>query len=337
MRKYPHLSQGVRDGMLSALNDQQRTFLESFLKRGKRTIFGNVLAKEKAGNSSVAEEFAEQWELLDYIDAGPDWRTESSLFCECGRQLRCQYVIKNNETEELKRFGITHFEEHTGIPPQLALQIKKGMTSIDYELDEILTKLEEGWELADEGIEHIPDEIHMPSDIQNHMDHGIPLLDRQLIRLNALIATKQAEVQLKAAAERERRAIEERMKRNEQEVLSQSILANRKEELATSDWWSEVQGNTDLELKWQLGAILCIKELDKQEFLASEITKTLVTRYGAPRDTYPTGKFKIYPYVCLFLGYLTQLKKLQFIEKKVNMDRVYKVVDPFLLDNETLF
>lgn len=336
MRKYPHLSQSTRDEMLSTLNNEQRNFLENFLKRGKRTMFGNVLAKEKAGDSSKAEEFAEQWELLDYIDAGPNWRTESSLFCECGRQLRCQYIIENNETEELKRFGITHFEEHTGIPPYLASQIKKGMTNIDYELDEILVKIDEGWELADEGIRQISEELDIPSDIQLHMDHSIPLLNRQLIRLRALVMVKQVEERTKIVAEQEKEIIEKRIRENQEGLLLQNILADRKEELANSNWWVEVQGNTDLEPEWQLSVILCIKELGKQEILASEITKFLVKRYGAPRDAYPTGKFKIYPYVCLFLGYLTQQQKLQFIEKKVNMDRLYKVLDPFLLHNEEL-
>lgn len=327
MRIFPHLSQSTRDEMLSALPTDQRNFLDSFLKRGKRTVFANVLAKEKAGDSIQAEDFADQWEFLDYIDAGPQWRTESSVFCECGRQLRFQYMIKNNDTQELKKFGITHFEEHTGIPPHLALQIKKGMTSIDYELDEILVKIDEDWSLADEGIRNISDEIHIPSDIRRHLDCAIPLLDRQLVRLKALIVATEAKEQAK-------KVIEQRVKKAQLESSWQRELVDRKEELANSDWWSEVQGNTDLESEWQLSVVLCIKEISKEEVLASEITNRIVKRYGAPRDTYSTGKFKIYPYVCLFLGYLTKEKKLQLVEKKVNMDRLYQVLDPFLLDNE---
>lgn len=327
MRKFPHLSQRARDEMLSTLHTDQRNFLDGFLKRGKRTVFANVLAKEKAGDSSHAEDFAEQWELLDYIDAGPQWRTESSLFCECGRQLRLQYVIENKKTHELKRFGITHFEEHTGIPAYLALQIKNGMASIDYELDEILIKINEDWCLADEGIRNLSNEIDIPSTIQQHLDLAIPLLDRQLVRLKALIVAAEAK-------ERVKKEVKQRVKEAQLESAWQSELVDRKEELVNSDWWTGVQGTTDLELDWQLSVILYMKEIRKEEVLASEITNGIVKRYGAPRDTYPTGKFKIYPYVCLFLGHLTIRNKVKLVEKKVNMDRVYQVLDPFLLDNK---
>lgn len=68
----------------------------------------------------------------------------------------------------MKKFGITHFEEHTGIPPELAKEILKGFERIDYELDEILWKLSNEWNLSKEGIEYIPANIELPADIQAH-------------------------------------------------------------------------------------------------------------------------------------------------------------------------
>lgn len=119
-----HLSKRERDNILQTLPDEQQHFLATFLKRGKKTAFANIMAKEKAGHSTNSEEIAEQWEFVDYIDAGPDWNARSTLYCECGRKLRYQYIVKNLKTEEIKKFGIDHFEEHTGIPGSLANKIK---------------------------------------------------------------------------------------------------------------------------------------------------------------------------------------------------------------------
>lgn len=102
--------------------------------------------------------------------------------------LRYQYVVKNIKTEDIRKFGITHFEEHTGFPPSLVKQIIKGIEKIDYEKDEILTKLESGWRLEYEQIIDIPSEVKIPKDIQQHMDLDLPLLDRQIKRLKQLIA-----------------------------------------------------------------------------------------------------------------------------------------------------
>lgn len=116
-----HLTQDERDELLQHLDERQRTFINEYLKRGRKTVFANVLAKGKGGDvpDEDVEQVASQWELIDYIDAGPGWRKKPQLFCECGRPLRYQYVVLNKETSEVKKFGINHFEEHVGIPPHL--------------------------------------------------------------------------------------------------------------------------------------------------------------------------------------------------------------------------
>ena len=58
--------------------------------------------------------------------------------CECGRPLRYQYIVEHKPTNEARRFGITHFEGHTGVSASIINEIKKGFNSIDYEQDELL-------------------------------------------------------------------------------------------------------------------------------------------------------------------------------------------------------
>lgn len=197
MYRMEHLTQQERDSILSSLNEKQQRFITAHLKRGRKTVFANILAKGKAGLDPIEEnsQIAEGWELIDYIDAGPGWQSNPKYFCECGRPLRYQYVLQNTQSGEIKRFGINHFQEHTGISPQLARAIVKGIESIDYEMDEILIKISMNWSLADTDIDGVPPVITIPDDIQSHLDSEIPLLDRQVKRLKQQIAAYWKEVE----------------------------------------------------------------------------------------------------------------------------------------------
>ena len=63
---------------------KQKQFIDEYLIRGRKTVFANVLAKGKAGGvgETEIEKVANQWELQDFIDAGPSWRENPKLFCE---------------------------------------------------------------------------------------------------------------------------------------------------------------------------------------------------------------------------------------------------------------
>ncbi|UAL47992.1 hypothetical protein K7887_03220 [Sutcliffiella horikoshii] len=100
------LSQSERDSLLETLSEPQKEFIVHFMKRGKRTQFSNLIAKWKAETKSGegAEDTASNWELIDYIDAGPDW-SAAGLQCECGRKLRRQYIVSNTITGVTHKFG----------------------------------------------------------------------------------------------------------------------------------------------------------------------------------------------------------------------------------------
>lgn len=280
------------------------------LKRGRRTIFANILAKEKAVDGAGSAAY--DWELLDYLDAGPNWQNNSSLYCMCGRKLRYQYVVQNRKTNDIVRFGRDHFREHTGIPPRLANQIIKGITEIDYELDEILLKINDGWTLADEGIGQIP--ASLPNDIQAHLDYEIPLLGRQISRLKKLI-------QVKMEQEQQRR--KEALEREKQNRLSQT----KNRSIQEYNSLSPIKRSSPLDEELEIGVIHFIYTWPESDFAAEDVCEFLVQEYDAPADRFSTGKYRIFGHVCIFLESLVKAKKIEFIRKdNLTMERFYHIL-----------
>ncbi|PIB61845.1 hypothetical protein, partial [Pseudomonas sp. 2995-3] len=74
------------------------------------------------------------------------------------------------------------FEEHTEISSELVRRIKNGFQTIEYEMDDLLVKLNGGWSVNDQ-LPFIPEDYVFPKDMQIHLDANIPLLDRQIKRL----------------------------------------------------------------------------------------------------------------------------------------------------------
>lgn len=312
------LTQAERDELTRTLTSKQKQFIDELLKRGRRTVFANVLARDKASGSEeeTMEEVARRWELLDYIDAGPDWRAKAAYYCECGRPLRYQYIVRNSKTGEVKKFGITHFEIHVGIPPHLVKQIVKGFETIDFERDEILIKIATNWSLAEAGIRNIPEELEIPSDVQLHFDYNVPLLDRQVRRLKQRVNDYMRNLKIQ---------------RLEQERHEKELNEKRKREVYTRDreairvklgWGSKLNEKEYLEL----GIMIFLENSNQQQFLASEVSEELAAYHGASGERFSSGMLKIFPDVCMVLESLVKQQKLQFIKKQNGRDRVYRVI-----------
>ena len=65
------------------------------------------------------------------------------LKCECGKNLRYQYILRSSSGKELK-LGVTRFAQHAGIPQNIANQIHERVNSIMIFRDEILVKYDQG-------------------------------------------------------------------------------------------------------------------------------------------------------------------------------------------------
>ncbi|MFE7064456.1 DUF3895 domain-containing protein [Sutcliffiella sp. NPDC057660] len=314
------LSQKERDELLESVTDSQREYLINFLKRGKKTQFSNLIANWKA--SSVKDEEIEvaaaSWELIDYIDAGPDWQNDS-LFCACGRQLRRQYKVSNTLTGEVQTFGIQHFQEHTKIEPELVKDIIKGFERIDYELDEILLKMVDGWTLEAEWLPEIPGDLSFPTDISEHLNQGIPLLERQVERLRLEIRQhlkekdkqllervykKQEEAKKKSQALQKAAQIESSMKleleqqeqakqaEKENKAAIEKMLVDRKENRKEIDF-NKVR--LSLKRKYQEAILEIINNHQNVEINTLDVCWKLINSYGADSDLYSTNnKPRIY-------------------------------------------
>lgn len=178
-----------RDRIWPLLNEEQIRFLQESMTRGKRTIFARILATEKGASIPDDASFEEierlldDWVYLQYTDAG---FISEELKCECGRSLRYRHTVQHKSTGEIMHFGITHLELHTGIDAGIVARIKSGFDAVDFELNEILCKFRDGWDFR-QAAGWVPSTFLFPEDVKLHLQLGLPLLDRQLERLNKAI------------------------------------------------------------------------------------------------------------------------------------------------------
>lgn len=313
------LNKDEREHLLSSLTEQQRTFLMDHVKRGKKTVFANEMARDKGiilpekATSEEVEMLLEEWVLENYIDNG---FVNPETPCECGRPLRYQYIVRHKSTNEIRCFGITHFEEHTGIPAELVLAIKKGFTNIDYELDEILQKCAQGWKLSD--VIQEPQEITLPPDIEQFILHDIPLLDRQIKRLKTLeneFLFKQ-ELSSSNISEYEFPSIEENEYAADSQTAFQFDLFEEPEKVVK-------EATPLVDFKLSLMYREAIMKYVETVSSARIITELLIKNEFAPKERYSTGKPKIYPQVCMYLDSLISQGILQLTNIDGKTDRTY--------------
>ncbi|MBB6451780.1 hypothetical protein HNQ94_000201 [Salirhabdus euzebyi] len=293
------LSVQERGSILKQLSNDQREFLLYKAKRGKKTVFANVMAKDK-GLSSFSEHLTdeqlegllEDWVLEDVIDGGDNWRVKE-LYCECGKQLRYQYIIRHVKTNEIRKFGIVHFEEHSGLPSEIVKEVIKGFQKIDYELDELLVKISSGWHLPF----ILPEDLQIPSDIEEHLNLHLPLLDRQIQRLGNLIS------------EHEEKIHRQRISTKPPSVTPQKEANNHK-----YDYHMELElFEREDKPSWEISELSHVQMDAISDYLREGVTSArlmcelLIKDNKAPNKRYSTAKPKIYPYVCLFLKSLADV------------------------------
>lgn len=312
------LSQTERDEMLSALTGEQQEFLLNHVKRGKRTMFARVIARYKGiavtenMTAEDLERLIDDWRLIDFQDAGPNWRDTSDLKCECGRLLRRQYTVENRVTGEVLRFGEQHFEEHTGISPRIVMEVKNGFVGIDYELDELLVKMKNAWRLTFD----MPDGFEVPEEYTLPMGLGIPLLDRQEKRLYQLIRD----------FEESKWGFRRLNVQPIRTISTDQILPSRAGLFSDND--QEYSDHSES------GPVPTVLSHDQEQFIlqcidegiesARVICELMVKRGVARKDRYTTGKPFIYPLVCLFLEHTTGIRCVKISGPE---DRWYKRVD----------
>jgi hypothetical protein len=169
-----HLNSKERTIILREMTKEQRNILSTVISKSYRSYFADILSKFKG---------TRDWCFYKYIDHG---RVRKNVTCLCGKHLRNQYILINRKTKEKRTLGKTHFIEELNIPEDIASEVLKGIHDIDYDLDEILIKFSQGWELPEFIKENLP-KINVPKDIQRMLDMNLPLLLRQLEELYTFI------------------------------------------------------------------------------------------------------------------------------------------------------
>ncbi|MFA9560589.1 DUF3895 domain-containing protein [Evansella sp. AB-rgal1] len=317
------LTKEERDEIFQKLSDQQKDFIQNHVKRGKKTVFANAMAIDKGMvlpdnlHNDELEYLLDEWVLADYIDNG---FTNPDTPCECGRPLRYQYIVRHKSTNEVRRFGITHFEEHTGIPAEIVARIKSGFQKIDYELDELLVKVNSDWGLERE-IPNIPDDFVFPKEMKAHVDADVPLLDRQVKRL------KQQVMSVLNSPDREGVELEERsprVKESKPQVVEPVAITLFSEEEIPAPKVEKDIAPYALGVEYR-DAVQ--KYLEEGVSSARIITELLIKNNGAPSKRFSTSKPKIYMAVCFYLDLLVSQEVAVHIGEQGQEDRYYKLVN----------
>lgn len=306
-----NLTQQKRDELFQSLTEDQKSYLHNRLRRGKRTIFAISMAKKKGHHipegidEREIETLLEDWILIDFIDAG---FVTSALKCECGRSLRYQYIVENKKTKERLKFGRDHFEMHTGIDAAIVKEILKGFDAIDLELDEILIKITENWDLKK--IIQIPEDFQIPLDIQEHLELELPLLYKQLNRLRSLIERHE-------------------MKPKKISTIKNENTHTYKEPHTYS--YSNATQQDDLFKNIYVGHVNCEYKEFIDIYLQQEIRSArimcelLIKNNNAKKKRYLSGKPHIYVDVCIYLESLVSNGYCRLISKNKN-DRIYQLI-----------
>lgn len=251
------LSQEERNELLTLVTDEQKEYLLNKVKRGRRTIFGNIMVEEKVqAIKSVDidlledERNIEDWDIVDYVDFGPGNRLGK---CACGITLRYMFTVQHKGTNKTITYGKDHLSAFLNLPIKDIDAVMAGLKTIDYELDELLVKIRDddyGYDILAE----IPEDIELPKNITEHVDHQIPLLDRQIKKIGRDVnkyyaeelekaKNEQREVKRKEAAQKAetylkaKELLRERFELEQKEVQArdQKILESIKPYLAASN------------------------------------------------------------------------------------------------------
>nr|WP_202113150.1 DUF3895 domain-containing protein [Paenibacillus sp. MMS18-CY102] len=278
-----------RDRLVQLLNEQQKKYISESLIRGRRTVFANEMAKQKGfhipedTDAAQIELLLNDWIYTGYVDAG---MVSPDLRCECGRPLRYQHRVEHKETGEVKHFGIEHLKEHLAIDSSVVSAIKKGFEAIDYELDELLIKLNGGWNQDPELV--VTDRL--PDDVAAHLRLGLPLLERQVNRLRQIRTASQPS-RPKPAIEQSPAAAKVTIFDEPLDLFAWQEQVEQAEEQKESPAW---------ELQYGLQAPTR-RYLQSGMKSARVICELLITEHGASDLRFLTGKPRLYLSVCSFI------------------------------------
>ena len=67
-----------------------------------------------------------------------------NLYCDCGRRLKNQFILRSRTAGRQLFLGISHFQQHASIPHKVAREIQAGINEINLYMDSILLAYQAG-------------------------------------------------------------------------------------------------------------------------------------------------------------------------------------------------
>ncbi|MBC8743429.1 hypothetical protein H5W18_01970 [Lactobacillus sp. Marseille-P7033] len=67
-----------------------------------------------------------------------------NLYCDCGRRLKNQFILRSRTTGRQLSLGISHFQQHASIPAKVTREIQSGINEINLYMDSILLAYQAG-------------------------------------------------------------------------------------------------------------------------------------------------------------------------------------------------
>ncbi|MBB1079994.1 hypothetical protein H5S09_09275 [Limosilactobacillus sp. STM2_1] len=131
MTKIVALTQAERTNILNQLSPMQVEALNEFTRYAMLSRFHTRHYLRQT-----------DWEFQGMvIDPWYDRRHEhrgDNLYCDCGRRLKNQFILRSKTTGHHLFLGISHFQQHASIPAKVEREIRAGINEINLYMDGIL-------------------------------------------------------------------------------------------------------------------------------------------------------------------------------------------------------
>ncbi|QUI23068.1 hypothetical protein HZI73_12560 [Vallitalea pronyensis] len=165
---------------MNELNKEQRAFLNTHIKRSPKDMWQEELIrlrgielKDEITLDDI-EATINQWVLVETKDGGPGLRPYT---CLCGRSIRYQFIVKHRQKDITYKLGSECIKKYTGIDGRVAKKVLIEQKSMNSEMDEILSKKQEGIINAQQ---YLLDYEALPQLSREQLQLGLPLTDKQL-------------------------------------------------------------------------------------------------------------------------------------------------------------
>lgn len=135
-----YFDQYKRPRLRSALTLEERSELISYLSDDQIDLINKTRrynAISIFAQNNISDSY--NWQLVDYLES-TNYKGQGigdRLYCECGRELRFQYIVESTNNNN-KKLGFDHFIELTNLDVQVARQIQLNINNLNLKVDEIL-------------------------------------------------------------------------------------------------------------------------------------------------------------------------------------------------------